>query len=90
MSSYFVGGGAADRLSGLEWRYIKELFESAAGKVQRTSMSFSWNLGLAKNWFKTNLEWDLFCTRARELVVSHEKTSMCLLVAVLYGTRRTK
>ena len=82
MSSYFVGGGAADRLSGLEWRYIKELFESAAGKVQRTSMSFSWNLGLAKNCFKTGLELDLFCTRARELFVSHEKndhvfTSCC-------------
>lgn len=33
----FLGGVAAGPLSGLEWRYIKELFESAAGKVQRTS-----------------------------------------------------
>ena len=83
MLSYYMGGGAADRLAGLEWRYIKELFESAAGKVQRTSMRFS------KNCFKTDLALDFCGTRARELFVSHEKTSICLVVAVLYGTRRT-
>ena len=61
-----MGGGAADRLAGLEWRYIKELFESAAGKVQRTSMrSFSWNLGLAKIVSKQTWHW-IFAAQERE------------------------
>ena len=46
-------------------------------------------IGLPKNCFKIDLELDLFCARARELFVSHEKTSMCLLVAVFYNSRRT-
>ncbi len=44
---------------------------------------------LSKNCFKTDLALDFCGTRARELFVSHEKTSTCLVVAVLYGTRRT-
>lgn len=85
MSSYFVGGGAADRLSGLEWRYIKELFESAAGKVQWTSMSFSWNLYRFSKKLLQNRLGVGFVLRKSERVVRvawenfHVFTSCCFL-----------